>query len=77
MTDDPAWWSANRMASAIRSREVSSRELLEYFADRIGRLDEAINSVVRWDLERATAAAARPTKRWPRGRGWGRCTVCP
>ena len=58
MTDEPAWWSANRIASAIRSREVSSRELLEYFADRIGRLDEPINSVVRWDLERATAAAA-------------------
>ena len=58
MTEDPAWWSAREIATAIRSRQVSSREMLEHFADRIGRLDEPVNSVVQWDLERATAAAS-------------------
>lgn len=45
--------SAIAIADAIRRREVSSREVLEYFLARIERLDQPINSVVTLDVERA------------------------
>jgi len=31
MADDPALWSATRQAEAIRSKELSTRELLDAF----------------------------------------------
>jgi amidase len=58
MADDVAFWSATELAAAIRSKEISSRELLERYVERIARLDGEINSVVTLDLERANAAAA-------------------
>jgi Asp-tRNA(Asn)/Glu-tRNA(Gln) amidotransferase A subunit family amidase len=39
MTDTPATWTAGRLAEALRSRELSSRELLECYLDRIERLN--------------------------------------
>ena len=57
MADDPALWSATRQAEAIRSKELSSRELLDAFAARIERLNPAVNAVVTLDLERGEAAA--------------------
>ena len=56
-TDDVHWWSANEIAAAIRSGEVSSREVLEHLVARIERLDGPINAVVCWDLDRARATA--------------------
>ncbi len=58
MADDPALWSTTRQAEAIRSRQLSSRELLDVFEARIGRLNPAVNAVVTLDLERGRAAAA-------------------
>ena len=57
MTSDLHWWTAADLAAAIRGREVSAREALEHFVERIERLDPPINSVVQWDLDRARAAA--------------------
>ena len=57
MTSDLHWWTAGDLAAAIRGREVSAREALEHFVERIERLDGPINSVVQWDLDRARAAA--------------------
>jgi amidase len=51
------WRSATELAGAIRSREVSSRELLEHLVARIERLDGPVNAVVHWDLERARSTA--------------------
>ncbi len=55
---DLHWWSATRLAAAIRGRQVSATEALEHLAARIDRLDAPINAVVRWDLDRARSAAA-------------------
>ena len=71
MTDEPAWWSATRTVDAIRSREVSSREVLASLADRIQRLDGEVNSVVRWDLDRAEAAATGADEALASGRTVG------
>ena len=61
---DPATWSAGAAARAIRRRELSSRELLDGFLDRIAT--STLNAVVTVDAERAReratlldAAAAR------------------
>ncbi len=57
MTDELHWRSATGLAGAIRAKDVSSTELLDHLVERIERLDGPINSVVRWDLDRARAAA--------------------
>src|SRR5437588_6200843 len=48
---------AVELAAAIRDREVSSRDLLELYLDRVERLNPAINAVVTLDAARARAAA--------------------
>jgi amidase len=55
--DDIAMWSATRQAQAVRAREISSRELLELYLERIDRLGEKVNAVVTLDVDRARAAA--------------------
>jgi amidase len=49
--------SATELAAAIRAKEVSSRELLDGYLDRVERLNPALNAVVTLDVERARAAA--------------------
>src|SRR4051794_9605686 len=49
--------SATELAAAIRRKQVSSRELLDAFIDRIDRLDGKVNAVVTRDIDRARAAA--------------------
>jgi amidase len=48
---------ATELALAVRRKEVKSRELLDLYLDRIGRLDKAVNAVVTLDVDRARAAA--------------------
>ena len=57
MTTDLHWWSATDLAAAIRGREVSATEALEHQVARVERLDRQVNAVVRWDIDRARAAA--------------------
>lgn len=57
MDDVMATWPAVDLAAAIRGRDISSRELLELYLDRIDRLNPAINAVVTLDADRARAAA--------------------
>ena len=58
VTDDLATASATRLAEAIRAKQVSSRELLDLYIDRIDRLNGPLNAVVTLDVERARNAAA-------------------
>lgn len=57
-TDDPLSWPATRLAAAIRSRELGSRELLELQLERVERDRERVNAVVTIDADGARAAAA-------------------
>lgn len=50
---------ATELAQLIRSRQLSSRELLDMYLARIERLNPAINAVVTIDAERARADAAK------------------
>jgi amidase len=49
--------TARELAKAVRDKEVSSRELLDGYLDRVERLNPAINAVVTLDVDRARAAA--------------------
>ncbi len=66
-TDATATWTAARLAAAIRSRELSSRDLLELYLDRIDRLDGPVNAVVTLDVERARVEATRADEDADRG----------
>jgi amidase len=52
-----ATWPATKLAAAIRTGDLSSRDLLECYLDRIDRLGGDVNAVVTLDAERARAAA--------------------
>ncbi len=57
-SDDLSYASATAVADMIRTKKVSSSEVLEHFLARVERFDGAINAVVTLDEERARAAAA-------------------
>ncbi len=58
MVDDRTATSpAVHLAGRIRAGELSSRDLLELYLDRIGRLDGDVHAVVTLDADRARVAA--------------------
>jgi amidase len=63
--------SATALVSALRNREVSSRELLEHFLARVEKHNPALNAVVTLDVERARARAAEADAALARGESWG------
>ncbi|HEX4820975.1 MAG TPA: amidase family protein [Acidimicrobiales bacterium] len=69
--DELALRSATEQAAAIKNKEISSRELLEVFAARVERLDEAVHAVVTLDLDRARAAAHAADDATARGESSG------
>ncbi len=58
MSDVSATASAGELVDALKTKQISSRELLDCYLDRIDRLDrDAVNAVVTLDVDRARAAA--------------------
>jgi len=66
-----AFRSATDLAAALRAKDVSSRELLALYEERIGRLNPSINAVVSPDFERARRRAAEADEATARGESWG------
>jgi amidase len=69
--DDIALRSATEQAAAIANKQISSRELLDLFLQRIERLDEPVHAVVTLDAERARAAAGAADEKTARGESSG------
>ena len=67
--------SATELAAAIRRKQVSSRELLDLFIDRIDRLDGKVNAVVTRDVDRPGHRRRRQTTPPRAAIASGRCTV--
>jgi Asp-tRNA(Asn)/Glu-tRNA(Gln) amidotransferase A subunit family amidase len=67
-TDLVPWGTATDLTAALRRRELSSRELLEAYLDRVARLGARVNAVVTLD-ERAPDEAAAGAAAAARG-GW-------
>jgi amidase len=68
---------AVRLAEAIRAKQVSSRELLDGYLDRIDRLGGPINAVVTLDTDRARTAATAADDATIRGELKGRLHGLP
>jgi len=64
---DIAFQPARALAAAIRRREVSSRELLEHYLDRVEALNPPLNAVVTLDAEGARQAADAADEALARG----------
>ena len=71
MDDATAFAPAHELARAVRDGEVSSRELLDGFVDRVERLNAPVNAVVTLDVERARVAAANADAARARGDALG------
>ncbi|MCX2982784.1 amidase [Halieaceae bacterium IMCC14734] len=68
---DPLYRSAFALADDIRAGSRSSRELLEFFLQRIERFNPALNAVVALDTERARARADAADAAVAAGEDWG------
>ena len=53
--------SASELAASIRAKELSSRELLATYLERIERLNGPVNAVVTLSVERIGARLGRAT----------------
>ena len=68
---DIAFRSACDLITAIRKRELSSRELLEHYLKRVERYNPQINAVVTLDVERARKRADTADAALARGEVFG------
>lgn len=67
MDEAVATWTATRQAAALRAGEITSRDLLELYLDRIERLNPPVNSVIRLAVDAARADADRADDEANRG----------
>ncbi len=74
MDDAVATWTATRLAAALRAGEITSRDLLELYLDRIERLNPPVNAVITLDAEPLGPMPTAPTTRRTGASGAGRCT---
>ena len=63
--------SATELASAIRSGEITSLDLLNLYLNRIQRYNNEINAVVALDIAAARARAAEADRALAQGKIWG------
>jgi amidase len=68
---DLAFQPAADLTKLLRSRTVSSRELLELYLDRIHQHNGALNAVVTLDVERGQERAAEADAAAARDEWWG------
>jgi amidase len=63
--------SVHELATTIRSKQASAREVLDEHLTRIERFNPTINAIVRFDVERARERAIRADEALARGEVWG------
>ena len=68
---EPAFATAAEMAAAVRTKNISARELLRATFDRIDRHNATLNAIVWQDRDRAMARALDADEALARGRGSG------
>jgi amidase len=71
MAESMGTWPAVALAEAIRSRKVSSRELLDLYLQRVAGINPSINAVVTLDAERAMEQAGAADDRTARRENLG------
>ncbi|TML15767.1 MAG: hypothetical protein E6G39_06455 [Actinobacteria bacterium] len=63
--------SAAEQTALLRTKQASSRELLDAYLERIARLDPSVNAVVTLDAEAARRRAQAADDATARGVSWG------
>jgi amidase len=71
MDDDLCFTPAVELARRLRARELSARELLDAYLDRIGRVNPVLNAIVTLAEERAVQQATEADKAAARGAALG------
>ncbi|NOY68228.1 MAG: amidase [Deltaproteobacteria bacterium] len=66
-----AYLSATRLVAEIKAKHISAVELLEFYIDRIKRLNPRINAVVATDFDNARIRARKADEALLRGEDWG------
>jgi amidase len=69
--DERAFASATGLAGEIRGRRVGCLELLDFFLERAGRYNPALNAIVAWQVEPARERARGADAALARGEVWG------
>lgn len=65
------WRSARDLAGALARREISAVELLDHLAERVARVNPAVNAVVATSFDAARARAREADAALSRGERWG------
>jgi len=68
---DLAFSSATRLASLVRRRKIGCLELLNYYLDRVSRLNPRINAIPVLDEKRARARARQADRAAAKNDWWG------
>jgi amidase len=68
---DLAFESASKLAAAIRTKRIGSRELLALYLQRVERFNPQLNAVITLDTERAFSRADAADAALARGECWG------
>src|SRR6267154_5533225 len=69
--DERAFASATVLAGEIRDRRIGCLELLDFFLERAGRYNPALNAIVAWQVEKARERARAADAALARGEVWG------
>lgn len=69
--NEPAFLSSVAQAALIRSGKISSRELLQYFLERVERFNPELNAIVSTDIEQAKKRAGEADRALSRKEVWG------
>jgi amidase len=68
---DLASLSATKLLGALKNKRLSSLELLEFYIERLTRLNPLINAIVATDLDNARKRAADADRAFAKGEDWG------
>ncbi len=68
---DVLYRSAFQLAAEIKAQTIKSRDLLEFYLDRVEKYNPALNSVVQLDLNRARKRADEADIAANKGEDWG------
>jgi len=68
---EPAFYSATELVASIKARKISCTDLLDYFIDRVERLNPEINAVIQTDFHHARNRANKADSALKKGEDWG------
>src|SRR5271154_6475911 len=69
--DERAFASAAGLAGEIRDRRIGCLELLDFFLERAGRYNPALNAIVAWQVDPARERARAADGALAKGEVWG------